>query len=310
MTTRPPDDAPLTDVPGDDDDDTDLPWVVVSPDNSAITGPLIKGAPVILFGAIRMGVMMAKGKGTSAGAGPLGLVVGLLAVALPFLWVAGLSGLRLMNAGVRLEDGVLTVRDIWHRRRLAAPVAAITGLHTMRIPVDGEHKTRIIVTSANHRPVVINPRLWKTAELTELWQALGLPIRDHGFLAWPVLRLRFPGVRVPWRHVHYVMFTLLIVLGAIAYIALMVNLPFLLDAAGPAPGPRDRATARPGAAGRSRRAHGRSPAGGPRRRRWRGRSAPGRGGPCGRRPRRCRCRSPSSCCPGTGRRGRSRGRRR
>ncbi|MEV6012626.1 hypothetical protein AB0M29_38285 [Streptomyces sp. NPDC051976] len=238
MTTRPPDDAALTDVPDDDhedhddhegDDGTDLlPWVVVSPDNSAITGPLIKGAPLILIGAIRMGVMMARGKGTSSGSGPLGLVVGLLAVALPLLWVAGLSGLRLMNAEIRLEDGVLTVRDIWHRRRLSAPIAAITGVHTMRIPVDGEHTTRVIVTAANQRPVVINPRLWKAAELNQLWQALGLPVRDHGFLAWPVLRMRFPGVRVPWRQVHYVIFTLLIVLGAIAYIALIVNLPFLL----------------------------------------------------------------------------------
>jgi hypothetical protein len=229
MTTRPPDDAALTDAPqGDDDDGTDLPWVVVGPDNSSITGPLIKGAPIILIGAIRMGVMMAKGKGTSAGAGPIGLVVGLLAVAAPLLWVVGLSGLRLTNAGIRLEDGVLTVRNLWHRRILAAPVSSLTGVHTMRLPVDGEHKTRFIVTSAGGRPLVINPRLWKAAELTELIGALGMPVRDHGFLAWPVLRQRFPGVRVPWRQVHYVMFTLLIVLGAIAYVALIVNLPFFI----------------------------------------------------------------------------------
>jgi hypothetical protein len=55
-----------------------------------------------------------------------------------------------------------------------------------------------------------------------------LAFQDHGRLDWSQLHQRFPGVRMPWRQVHYVVFTLLIVIGAIAYIALIVNLPFLV----------------------------------------------------------------------------------
>lgn len=225
MTTRPPDDAPLTDVP---EDDADLPWISVRPDNAAVTGPLIKGAPIILIGALRVGILMAKGRGTSAGAGPVGLVIGILAVAAPLLWIGALSALRLLNAGIRLEDGVLTVRDKWNRKVLESPVSSLTGVHLVKLPLDGAHTTRIIITSATNPPLVIDTRLWNAAGLAELWQALGLPFRDHGFLSWPELYQRFPALRMPWRQVHFIMFTLLIVIGAIAYIALMVNLPFLL----------------------------------------------------------------------------------
>jgi hypothetical protein len=61
-----------------------------------------------------------------------------------------------------------------------------------------------------------------------LWQHLPLSFQDLGFLTWPLLRKRFPGIPTPWRHVHIVLSTLLIVLAGIAYIALIVNLPFLL----------------------------------------------------------------------------------
>lgn len=47
----------------------------------------------------------------------------------------------------------------------------------------------------------------------------------HGQDMGLILRRR---IEQPWRHVHIVLSTLFIVLGCIAYIALMVNLPFLL----------------------------------------------------------------------------------
>jgi len=120
------------------------------------------------------------------------------------------------------------VRDRWNRKVLHAPVSSLTGVHTVRAPIDGPHDSRIVITSRAHRPVLIDPRLWDAEGLRELWQHLRLPFQDHGFLNWPLLKKRFPGIPTPWRHVHIVLSTLLIVLGGIAYIALVVNLPFLL----------------------------------------------------------------------------------
>jgi hypothetical protein len=241
MTTRPPEDAPHTDEPADDalvddalvddaleDDDADLPWIAVRPDISSITGPLLKCAPLFAFAALRVGLMMAKGRGSSEGSGMTGLVVGILAAAAPFLWVGGVCALRLLNAEMRLEDGVLTVWSKWHRRVLVSPVAALTGLHLVNLPFESNHKSRIIITSRAGRPLIVDPRHWKAEDLKELWRALGRPARDHGRLAWPEARQRFPGMRAPWRHVHAVLSTLLIVVGGIAYIALVVNLPSLM----------------------------------------------------------------------------------
>ncbi|MFI5877197.1 hypothetical protein ACIBAH_33115 [Streptomyces sp. NPDC051445] len=225
MATRPPGDAPFADPA----DEADLLWVSVKPDLGTSKALLIKGSPVIAIGALRLGLMMARGRGTSAGSGTTGLVIGILAVVFPLLWVGALIGLRWANAGIRLEDGVLTVRDRWNRKVLHAPVSSLTGLHTVRAPIDGPHDSRIVITSRAHRPVLVDPRLWDAEGLRELWQHLRLPFQDHGFLKkWPLLKKRFPGIPTPWRHVHIVLSTLFIVLGCIAYIALMVNLPFLL----------------------------------------------------------------------------------
>ncbi|MFD9130483.1 hypothetical protein [Kitasatospora sp. NPDC059571] len=206
----------------------DQPWISVRPDTSAVKGLLIKASPLILFGAIRIGLMMARGRGTSEGSGPLGLLVGVLAVAFPLLWVAALLGLRSANARILLDEGVLTVRNIWGRPVLAAPLASITGVHAVRLPVDGPHKDRVVITAEQSRPVLIDVRHWQQDGLRQLWQHLGVPVRDHGPLTWAQLRARIPGTRVPWRQVHYVLFTVLLVVAVIAYIALVVNLPFLL----------------------------------------------------------------------------------
>jgi hypothetical protein len=224
MTMR-PSDEPSSTEPADEED---LPWVSVRPDNGPSRSLLIKGSPLIAIGALRIGLMMARGRGTSAGSGPKGLVIGLLAVLFPLLWVVLLNGLRWANAGIRLEDGVLTVRDRWNRRVLHAPVASVTGVHTVKAPFDGSHNSRIVITSRSHRPVLVDPRRWDADGLHRLWQGLGLSFQDHGFLTGPLLRKRFPGIALPWRHVHLAVSTLLIVLGCIAYIALIVNLPFLL----------------------------------------------------------------------------------
>ncbi|MCQ9132324.1 hypothetical protein [Streptomyces hilarionis] len=209
-------------------DEAELPWVSVRPDNGPSKALLLKGSPLIALGALRMGLMMARGRGTSAGSGVAGLVIGLLAVVFPLLLVVMLGGLRWAHAGMRLEDGVLTVSDRWNRKVLRAPVSSLTGLHTLKAPFDGPHKDRIVITSRSHRPVLVDPRFWDAEGLRELWRDLRLPVQDHGFLTWPLLKKRFPGIPTPWRHDHVVLFTLLAVVGCVAYVALVVNLPFFL----------------------------------------------------------------------------------
>ncbi|GGX96985.1 hypothetical protein [Streptomyces anandii] len=224
MTTRPPDEAPLTGA----QDDGDAPWVSVRPDSRTVKSPLIAAAPLIAIGALRMGLMMDRGRGTSEGSGTTGFVVGLLAVAFPLVLVGVLTALRWANAGILLEDGVLTVRDRWNRKVLHAPVSELTGVHTLRAPVDGPHGGRVVLTSRTRRPVLVDPRQWNPEALARLWRELALPAEDHGFVTWPVLRQRFPGIRPPWRHVHVVQFGLLAAVVTIGYIALVVNLPFFL----------------------------------------------------------------------------------
>ncbi|MGW7259500.1 hypothetical protein [Streptomyces sp. NPDC054834] len=224
MTTRPPGDAPLPDTAKD----ADLPWVSVRPDNGTLKSLLVKGSPLIAIGALRMGLMMDRGRGTSAGSGTTGLVIGILAVVFPLLWLGALCALRWANAGILLEDGVLTVRNRWNHKVLQVPVSSLTGLHTVRTPMGGAPDSRIVVTSKTGRPLLLDPRLWDAHGLRELWQHLRLPFQDHGSLKWPLLRKHFPGIRPPWRHTHIGLFTTLGVIVCIAYIALIVNLPFLL----------------------------------------------------------------------------------
>lgn len=63
----------------------------------------------------------------------------------------------------------LTARSIRENGTLA-----LTGLHTVRVPVDGPHGSRIVITSRAHRPVLTDARLWDAEGLRELWQHLRL----------------------------------------------------------------------------------------------------------------------------------------
>lgn len=149
-------------------------------------------------------------------------------MALPFLWIGLLCVLRWANAGILLADGVLTVRNRWHGRDLRAPVSSLTGSYLVRLPGDGKDRVRIVITARRCRPVMIDPRTWNQQKLGELWQHLPVPLLESGFLDWRGLRIRFPGVHRPWYLVHYRLFLALATLVCIAYIALVVNLPFLL----------------------------------------------------------------------------------
>ncbi|MEV5435902.1 hypothetical protein AB0K80_07680 [Streptomyces sp. NPDC052682] len=224
VTARPAGDGPLTGLP----QEVDEAWVSVRPDNGNVKRALLLSSPVVVLGAARVGLMMAQGRGTSEGSGSRGLVIGLLAVLFPFVWIGLLGALRWANAGIVLDEGVLTVRNRFNRRVLRAPVSALTGLHQVDLPIQGPHSTRIVITAHQARPVMIDPRTWDARGLAQLWHQLPVPLHDSGFLEWREVKQRFPKLRRPWHHVHYGLFVLLGTVGTLAYIALVVNLPFLL----------------------------------------------------------------------------------
>ena len=207
--------------------------VKVRADNSVFKGPLLKGSPLIVVATLRLGFGMAVGRGSSAGAGWAGLVVGVLAVVVPLVWFAGGLTLRRAKATIVLEDGVLSVSDRWGRLVLNTLESDVTGLHKVRIPVDGAHTERVVITSLEDTPLVLDTRLWEQEPLQRLFAQLTAPpaqtpVSDLGRVTWSDFRTRFPGAKVPWRQVHYGWFTAFVVILGIAYIAFFVNLSYFV----------------------------------------------------------------------------------
>ncbi|WP_035839666.1 hypothetical protein [Kitasatospora azatica] len=207
--------------------------IKVRADNSVYKGPLIGGAPLIVIGTLRIGFRVAAGRGTSVGAGWAGLVVSILAVVVPLVWFAGGLAMRRAKAGIVLDDGVLSVRDRWGRLVLQTLESDVTGLHKVRIPVDGNHKDRVVITSLEDTPLVLDPRLWEQESLQRLFDQLTAPpaqapVRERGSLSWSAFRTLFPGAKVPWRQVHYGWFTSFVVILGIAYVSFFVNLSYFV----------------------------------------------------------------------------------
>ena len=213
---------------------TDSPYapIKVRADNRVYKAPLLGGAVPIGLGTIRLGLQLAHGRGSSPGAGRPGMIVAILAVVVPLVWFAGGLALRRAKAAVALEDGVLSVRDRWGRLVLLTLESDVTGLHYVRIPVDG-HKDRLVITSVDDAPLVLDTRLWEEEPLRRLFGRLTAPpaqapVRQLGMLTWPQFRGRFPGAKVPWRQVHFWWFAIFVTILTIAYIAFFVNLSYFI----------------------------------------------------------------------------------
>ncbi|NUP39376.1 MAG: hypothetical protein HOY76_20755 [Streptomyces sp.] len=206
--------------------------IKVRADNRVYTAPLLGGASVIAAGTVRLAFQLSDGGDSSSGAGVPGLIVGVLAVVVPLVWFAGGLALRRAKAAIVLEDGVLSVRDRWGQLVLHVLESDVTGLHHVRIPVDG-HKDRLVLTSVDEKPLVLDTRLWEQEPLRRLLTRLtALPaealVTRAGLVTWPVFRARFPGAKVPWRQVHFGWFTAGVVILTIAYIAFFVNLSYFV----------------------------------------------------------------------------------
>ncbi|MFC5908705.1 hypothetical protein [Streptacidiphilus monticola] len=206
--------------------------IKVRADNSVYKTPLIGGAPLIVLGTLRLGLRLDAGRGTSPGAGWAGLIVGILAVVVPFVWFAGGLALRRAKASIVLEDGTLSVRDRWGHLVRHSLEEDVTGLHKVRIPVEG-HKDRVVITLVEEPPLVLDTRLWEQAQLQRLFDRLTAPpaqapVREVGLVSWSDFRTRFPGAKVPWRQVHGWWFAAFVTVLVIAYIAFFVNLAYFV----------------------------------------------------------------------------------
>jgi hypothetical protein len=207
--------------------------IKVRADNSGYKNPLLAGSPLIALGTLRLGLRLAAGRGTSPGAGWAGLVVGILAVVVPVVWFAGALALRRARAGILLEDGVLSVSDRRGRLVLNTLEADVTGLYKVRIPVDGAHKDRVVITSVEDKPLVLDTRLWEQEPLRRLFAQLTAPptqapVTDLGRVSWSGFRSRFPGAKVPWRQVHYGWFATFVTILVLAYIVFFVELSYFV----------------------------------------------------------------------------------
>jgi hypothetical protein len=177
---------------------------------------------------VRLAVKLSLGGWHTAGAGVMGLVAAVLGVLFPLLLLVLVLSLRWANCGMRLQDGRLTVRDLWGRRLLDVPAASVTGLHKVRLPIGSATPHRVVVVARDARPLVVDPRIWSAEGLRELFEALDVPTYEDGRLAWDAFRRRFPNAWLPWRRKHFGVFATLLVVLVLAYIALVVNLGYLL----------------------------------------------------------------------------------
>jgi hypothetical protein len=206
--------------------------ISVRADNRAFRAALLGAAPLIAIGTLRLGLRLDTGYRGSTGAGLAGLIVGVLAVLVPLAWFVGGLALRRAKATITLQDGVLSVRNHWGRLVLHTLECEVTGLHKVRLPLTS-HQHRLVVTSREDAPLLLDTRLWEAEPLQRLFAVLTAPptqapVTDVGFLSWSDLRTRFPGARAPWRQVHQWWFAAIVTITVIAYIAFFVNLAYFL----------------------------------------------------------------------------------
>lgn len=202
--------------------------VWVPADNGIYKRRLVILAPFIVIGTVLFACRIAVPRHGQAGAGWWAFPTVTAAVLVPLIWVGGLLVLRRLNAAIVLSDGVLYVRNSLRRWVFTADVDDITGLHPVDVKVSSDQKRpgRVVITSEESRPFVLDTRLWQPDRLRLLWNRLGVPVSPERTLHWKELRRTYPGVRMPWLQVHPGTVITVGIVATIAYIALVVQVAF------------------------------------------------------------------------------------
>jgi hypothetical protein len=204
--------------------------VVVYPDNSLFRRRIAVLAPVLAIANVLLACRLATGIRASPGAGWWALPTVAAAFLVPVIWVVGLLGLRRLNARIVLEDGVLYVRNSLRRWTVVIDTDDITGLHPVDVQVssDQTRPDRIVLACRDHRPLVIDTRIWQPDQIRLLGNRLGAPVSPKRTVSWKELRRSYPGVRMPWLQVHPGTVIALGSLGMLAYVVVVVEVAFAL----------------------------------------------------------------------------------
>ncbi|MDI6102010.1 hypothetical protein QLQ12_25655 [Actinoplanes sp. NEAU-A12] len=202
--------------------------VWVHADNSIYHRRLLVLAPFMVVGALLFGVRLAIGRPTSEGAGWWAAPATLIGLLLPLLFIAALLILRRLNACLVLENGTLYACNALRRWVRIADVDDLTGLHPVDVVVssDQSRPDRMVITRNGQRPYVIDTRIWQQDEIRLLWRRLKVPCSRPTRPDYAELRKLFPGVRMPWLHVHPGPVIAMGSLATVAYIVLVVQLAF------------------------------------------------------------------------------------
>jgi hypothetical protein len=202
--------------------------VWVYPDNGIYKKRAVALAPVIGFATLLFACRLAVPHRGSAGAGWWAFPTVAAAVLVPLIWTAAFMVLRRLNARIVLDDGVLYVRNSLRRWILSVDTNDITGLHPVDVRVsDQTRPDRVIITSRDNRPCIIDTRIWQPNQIRLLWNRLGAPTSAKQTLPWKELPRDYPGVRMPWLQVHPGSAIALGTIATIACIVLVVQVAFM-----------------------------------------------------------------------------------
>ncbi|MET9913326.1 hypothetical protein ABZZ74_42320 [Streptomyces sp. NPDC006476] len=175
--------------------------------------------PAVIVPGISMVRLLAGGRGTSEGLGPMAAPAAITLIALPFLWYVAYAVLHTVNTYVALVDGAVLVRNWARRLTVIEGPGFVARTHINSSGIAGA----VLVVGDDRAAVMLNPRQWRETELDKVWRKAALQQQFGGTPTPRELRKRYPTLRIPlyirYPGIVYTFWTLLVFL----YIGVVVN---------------------------------------------------------------------------------------
>ncbi|MFE4629711.1 hypothetical protein [Streptomyces mirabilis] len=191
----------------------------MAPDKSRFRHVALAIVPAVIVPGISMARMLAGGRGTSEGLGPMAAPAAIALIALPFLWYVAYAVLHTVNTYVALVDGAVLVRNWARRLTIIEGPGFVAWTHINSSGIAGA----VLVVGDDRAAVMLNPRQWREDELDKVWRKAALQQQFGGTPTPHELRKRYPTIRIPlyirYPGIVYTFWTILVLL----YIGLVVN---------------------------------------------------------------------------------------
>lgn len=191
----------------------------VAPDKSRFGRVALAIVPAVIVPGISMARMLAGGRGTSEGLGPMAAPAAIALIALPFLWYVAYAVLHTVNTYVALVDGAVLVRNWARRLTIIEGPGFVARTHINSSGIAGA----VLVVGDDRAAVMLNPRQWREDELDKVWRKAALQQQFGGTPTPRELRKRYPTIRIPlyirYPGIVYTFWTILVLL----YIGVVVN---------------------------------------------------------------------------------------